>query len=355
VGPRRGVAPIVHSVDAFMATMVAQSQPVPIERAVALVRERYGFEAAAVRLTGERDENFRLTAKDGREYVFKVANSAESAAVTDLTIAALLHLETADASFPCPRVMRELRGAPHIRFADEAGIERTARVLTYLPGTLLGMAARSPRQRAACGRLGGRLTQALRTFVHPAARRAIIWDVRYAGHLCRLLEQLPAFPHRPAVVDLLSRLVPAIELRLPSLRHQILHNDLNPLNILVDPADEARVTGIIDFGDLTHTAVIADVAVAAAELIPPDCADPASAVKSVLDVAMAYHERVPLLPPELSVLGTLVAARLVMNVVVHEWHVHHNPASSHFAALDPDFMRLRLEFADQLLREDIEL
>ena len=54
-------------VDAFMATMVAQSQPVPIERAVAVLREHYGMETRAVRLTGERDENFRLRAADGSE------------------------------------------------------------------------------------------------------------------------------------------------------------------------------------------------------------------------------------------------------------------------------------------------
>src|SRR6185437_6751231 len=105
---------------------------------------------------------------------------------------------------------------------------------------------------------------------------------------------------------------------------QIVHNDLNPRNILVDPQDESRVIGIIDFGDLTHTALIADVAVAGAELIPPGCADAAAARGCVLDVARAYHECVPLLASELAILGTLVAARLAMNIVVHEWHVAHN-------------------------------
>src|SRR6202030_1691082 len=118
------------------------------------------------------------------------------------------------------------------------------------------------------------------------------------------------------------------------------HNDLNPLNILMDPAEEERVTGIIDFGDITHTALIADVAVTAAEQIPDDCtAKAGSARASILDVAIAYHESVPLLRQELVMLGPLVAARLVTNVVVQEWHLHHNPAGGHYAALDPDFIR----------------
>ena len=340
-------------VDTFMATMVAPMRPVPIERALALVRERYGLTPRASRLTGERDENFRLATADGAEYVLKIANPAENPAETDLQTAALLHLEKSAPELPCPRVLRDRTGNPYVRFTDEAGAERTARVLTFLPGRLLGAATRSRRQRAVCGRIGARLTLALRGLEHPAARRMIVWDVRHTGHMSRLLEDLPRFPFRPAAAALLARLTPRIESQLPLLRHQIVHNDLNPLNILVEPADPDRVTGVIDFGDMTHTALIADVAVTAAELIPPDCTDPGEARGSVLDVVSAYHEAVPLVPAELAVLGALVAARLLMTLVIHEWHVQRNPASGHFKPLEEDFMRARLHIAAALLLEEI--
>ena len=340
-------------VDDFMATMVAPSQPVAIETALALVRERYGIEPrSSARLTGERDENFSLTTSEGAEYVLKIANPAEDPAETDFQTAALLYLEKTARALPCPRVLRDRSGATHVRFAAD-GAGRTARVLTFLPGRLLGASTRSQRQRAACGRLGARLALALRGFEHPAAQRSIVWDVRHTGHMRRLLEDLPRFPFRPAAEDLLERLVPPIGSRLPRLRHQILHNDLNPLNILVDPADEDRVTGVIDFGDMTRTALIADVAVTAAELIPPLCADAGEARECVRDVVTAYHEGVPLLPAELSLLGALVAARLLMMVVIHEWHVQRNPASGHFEPLHEDFMSTRLQIADRLLDEEI--
>ncbi len=103
---------------------------------------------------------------------------------------------------------------------------------------------------------------------------------------------------------------------------------------------------------MTHTAVIADVAVTAAEHLPEDCrAGTGAAAESVRDVATAYHESVPLLPAELAMLGTLVAARLVANVVVHEWHLHHNPAGDHYRPLDADFIRERLQIAAELSRE----
>lgn len=340
---------------AFMATMVAQSQPVSIGRALALVRERYGLEADATRLTGERDENFKLMAGGGTGYVLKIANSSESAAVTDLQTASLLHLERTDARLPCPRILRALNGEPQVRFADAAGLERTARILSYLPGRLLGESVRSSWQRTACGRVGGRLTRALGSFEHPAAHRAVIWDVRHVGYLGVLLEQMPRFAYASSAIELLTRMAPAIDARLPMMRQQVVHNDLNPRNILVAPAEESRVIGVIDFGDLTRTAVIADVGVAAAELIPHDCTDPVRARECVLDVARGYHELMPLSRPELAILGTLVAARLLMNVVVHEWHVHHNPASGHFAPLDQDYMRAQLALANRLCGEEIEL
>jgi Ser/Thr protein kinase RdoA (MazF antagonist) len=338
-------------VDAFMATMVMRPHALPLERAVSLAREHYGLEARAARLTGERDENFRISAADGGEFVLKVAHPAESPEVGDLINAALLHLERYDPRFPCPRVVRERRGDTQIRFSDDSGAARTARLLSYLPGSPLGNAASSRRLRAECGRLGGRLTRALQTFEHPGAHRPVVWDVRHAAYLVRLLGQVPGFPYPADATAVLERIVPRIESGFPRLRQQIVHNDLNPLNLLVSGAGE--VTGIIDFGDMTHTAVIADVAVTAAEHIPQDCAAGGStAAESVRDIVNAYHESLPLLPEELAILGTLVAARLVANLVVHEWHLHHNPASEHYRPLDADFIRERLKIAAELSLEE---
>jgi hydroxylysine kinase len=341
-------------VAAFMATMVMQPHSLSLPRAASLARECYGIEARVARLTGERDENFKLTAADGSDYVLKVAHPAESPAVTDLSTAALLHLESEDPALPCPRVVRARGGRTSVGFIDEQRIERTARLLTYLPGRPLGGAARSRRPRTECGRLGGRLIRALRTFDHPAARRAIVWDVRHAAHLAALLGQLPDFPRRTEASAVLERIVPRIDSQLPRLPQQVVHNDLNPKNILV--AETGAVTGVIDFGDMTYTAVIADVAVTAAEHIPEDCsAGTGEAAASVLDVANAYHESVPLSGEELAILATLVAARLVANLVVHEWHLHRNPSGEHYRPLGADFIRARLQIAAELSREGSRL
>ena len=171
----------------------------------------------------------------------------------------------------------------------------------------------------------------------------LIWDVRHAAQLAGLLAQVPDFPCRQGVNEVLARVAPELESRLPRLRQQVVHNDLNSRNVLVDPDDEACVTGVIDFGDLTHTALIADVAVAAADLMPEDCgADVRYAYAAIRDIAVAYHETLPLLAEELALLGTLVAARLVANLVVPAWHVRQHPGGGHFVAPAADFVGARL-------------
>jgi Ser/Thr protein kinase RdoA (MazF antagonist) len=98
------------------------------------------------------------------------------------------------------------------------------------------------------------------------------------------------------------------------------------------------------------------VAVTAAEMIPQDCtAHSGQARAAVRDIAIGYHEWLPLLQQELRVLGPLVAARLMANVVVHEWHVHHNPCGGHYAGLTPEFIHARLQVAEELWREEFKL
>jgi hydroxylysine kinase len=336
---------------AFMATMVASSVAVSVEDAEKLARERYGLTATVTRLTGERDENFKLSCADGAQYVLKIASAAEEPAVTDLPTAALLHLERTDPDLPCPRVIRNLEGATQFRHEDGEGRQRTVRMLTYLPGKTLRSSVRSRAQRVACGRIAARLGLALRDFTHPAARRPLIWDLRNVGKTLALLEEVPTLPEKDAITGLLERVDMLTAIRFQRLRHQVIHNDLNDLNLLVDPLDETVISGVIDFGDLVHTALVADVAIVAADQI----ATGGSVRDSIADIVMAYHETVPLLPPELVLLNPLIAGRILTDIVVASWHRHRNPAGTHYSDPDPELVRARVELAAELLSTDMPL
>lgn len=334
-----------------MATMVASPVAVSVQEAEKLARDRYGLDVTATRLTGERDENFRLACADGTQYVLKVASAAEEPAVTDLPTAALLHVERVDPELPCPRVVRNLEGGTQSRYRDAIGRPRAARLLTYLQGKTLRSAARSRAQRMACGRMAARLGAALRDFTHPAARRSLIWDLRNVGKTLALLDELADLAEKDAIAALIERIEMLIAIRFQRLRQQVIHNDLNDLNLLVDPADEAVVAGVIDFGDLVHTALIADVAIVAADQIT----DASTARDSIADIVMAYHEVTPLLPPELVLLNPLIAARILSDILIASWHRRRNPAGTHYSDLDPAFVRARVQLATDLLATEMPL
>ena len=339
------------NLDAFMATMLASPIALSVQEAEELARDHYGIDGTATRLTGERDENFRLSCADGRQFVLKVASAAEEPAVTALPTAALLHVERVDPQLPCPRVVLDLEGGTQSRYQDGLGRQRAVRVLSYLPGKTLRSAPRSRAQRVACGRMAARLGLALRDFTHPAARRSLIWDLRNVGQTLGLLQEVPGLVEKEAMAALIERIEMLITIRFQRLRQQVIHNDLNDLNLLVDPADEAVIVGVIDFGDVVHTALIADVAIVAADQIT----DGTPARDSIADIVMAYHEVTPLLPSELVLLNPLIAARILSDILVASWHRHRNPGGTHYSDLDPAFVRARVQLAADLLSTEMPL
>jgi Ser/Thr protein kinase RdoA (MazF antagonist) len=83
--------------------------------------------------------------------------------------------------------------------------------------------------------------------------------------------------------------------RLATLRATVIHNDANDWNVLVDSADQDRISGLIDFGDALHAPLIAEIAIASA-YAGLDQADPIGAAASI---ARGFHAEYPLLEEEI--------------------------------------------------------
>ncbi len=272
------------------------------DEAAHLARRHFGITGTPLPLISERDLNFRLTTPSA-QYVLKLANPAEPAAVTHFQTAALLHLEPT--TLPVPRVIRTLTGqteapTPH-------GI---LRLLTWLEGQPQYLAPRTARQRHAIGTIAAKLSLGLHGFHHPAATHVLQWDIKHATNLRPLLPHVPE-AIRPLATETLNRFDRDILPHLPTLRTQVVHNDLNPHNVLVDPTDTDQIAGILDFGDMVQTPLICDAAVTACYQI-----DPANPLQSLLDVARAYHAQLPLTPLEIRLLPDLVATRMLTSLTI---------------------------------------
>ncbi len=104
---------------------------------------------------------------------------------------------------------------------------------------------------------------------------------------------------------------------IPKLRAQFIHNDLTPDNFVVAEGNPAKIAGILDFGDMLHSILAADLAVTIAQILPGQD-DP---LEAAAEITAAYHEALPLEPAEISVLYDLIAARLSMLNIIASWRV----------------------------------
>lgn len=282
------------------------------------VREHYGLDARLEPLLGERDQNFRLQCDDGRRFVLKIANPAEDPQATEFQIEALLHLERYRASHEntvrVPEMLRTLDGSTSIVIESE-GERHVARIVTYLEGVPLGAMPASP---LLCRRLGeslAHLGRALRDFDHSGSGHALLWDLRHAPSLRKLLDHVADPALRANVAETLDEFEANALPRLADLRSQVIHGDLNPDNVLTDSGDRDRVAGVIDFGDMLKAPLVVDVAVGASYLRESD----GHPLAKIVEFLAAYHSVTPLELPETDILFALIKARLAASIAIMAW------------------------------------
>ena len=322
----------------IFATMTVPADDVGDTEAVAVARTHWGIEATATLLTGERDRNFHLVATDGRAFVLKFANPAEPPGVTDLQIKALQHVARTDPTFNVPRMVALPDGRIEA-VVPRAPAPARVRLLSWVHGTPLRHAPRTEAQREACGRALARLGLALQGFEHPHSHYELIWDLTHALRLREILANLEDAPAEAAIGELLNDFERDVVPVLAGLRHQVLYNDMNHGNTLVDPAAPDAVAGIIDFGDLVHTALVIDVAVGAITAVGPDMGIPQALARFV----GGFHAVRPLMAEEVALLPTLIAVRAAIGTVLQAWHRKTHVDNPHYAPMTGEELQRRLD------------
>ena len=299
---------------------------VSLEQAAAIAAERFGLHGAAHRLAGERDLNFRIAGTDGMTRLLKLSHPLEDPQVVDFQNSALLHIQRADPDLPVQRVYPALDGA--YQFVVEVdGQPMLARVMSFVDGfPLHRVAERSPILRRNLGDALGRLDRALQDFNHPASGHELLWDMKHASRLRRLLPHIDELDKRALVERFLDNFEQHALPHLSKLRAQVIHNDLNPHNVIVDEQHPERILNILDFGDMVYAPLLNDLAVAAAYQLG-GLDDPLS---PAAEFVAAYHRRNPLLPEEQAILADLIATRLVMTLCITAWRASLHPENREY-------------------------
>src|SRR5580704_6364143 len=292
-----------------------------------ILREGFGVESSSLKpLAGERDQNFRVDTADGQSYLFKISNPADDEPILAMQAAALRHIERVDPGLPVMRVLPAPAGESWLEVPGPGSRIYPARLFTFLPGRVTANTVLSTEAIRSHGQITARLGRALRGFFHPAADYELLWNIAQFPKIRPLLTHVSDRQRRAQVERIMDRFEARVAPVLPRLRAQVIHGDMSLDNVLFD--DDLLVSGIVDFGDMTHAPLICDLAVEVADVLHgrDDAIEAAGAIIG------GYVSVTPLEDEEAGLLADLVAARLATEVTITAWRGGLYPDNTAYAA-----------------------
>ena len=265
--------------------------------------KHYDLEPTEIKkLEGYGSLNYRIKDKDNNHYILKH--------YTDPSELTLIQAETdiinaisGKLSFKIPANSSGKQASVH-QYADKS----FSRLLPYIKGSLLSKVKHSPGLLYNFGKSIAELDRSLEGIRNAEIEsRKFVWDLQY----CLLNRSKIKYITDPSKTKLVEYYFDRFEHfvlpELPDLRYSIIHNDLNDYNILTDGN---KITGVIDFGDITYAPLVNEIAIALAYIM----IGKEKPFETAHQVIMGYHTQYPLNEEELKLLYYLIPARLCTSV-----------------------------------------
>jgi hydroxylysine kinase len=298
-------------------------EPTPtfgIEQTLHLLDRNWDLKVLSVSPLGsERDQNLMIDSDTGR-FLLKIANCTESPAITRLQSGVLMHVATRDPSIPLQRVVPTRSGETEVHVNGSA-----VRLLTWLEGVPLYRTERSRRQRISVATGHAKLALAMGAYDSDTSPPAIQWDIQHTGSLWDALASVPR--------GLLEPVQTALELfdkhassKLPALARQLVHNDIQPYNLVVAESCTDCLCGILDFGDMACAPIACDLGVASAyHVLPGD-----HPLQTVGEYIAAFHSVRSMSEDELAILPALIVARHATTIVITSLRAAAHPNNAQY-------------------------
>ena len=176
----------------------------------------------------------------------------------------------------------------------------------------------------ALGEVAGRVSRALAGFDHPGLDRALQWDLRYGADVVARADfarrrRVAAGAGRGLAAAAWSRIAPLAD----ALPLQATHLDLTDANVVVSRGVDgaAHPDGVIDFGDLSLSWAVSELAITVSSVLGHHGTDPSS----ILPGVRAFHAIRPLSAAEAEALWPMLVLRTAVLIV----------SGAQQAALDP--------------------
>lgn len=272
-----------------------------------ILQNEFGLTGASIeQLDGYENRNYLVTIGKDR-FVFKTYPSDhETLELIDAEIE-VLHalLKSHPENIPRPIPFKDGSFVKTLKVGSEKSI---CRMLSFLSGKFLGESRQSEEMVRSLGRfLAGMDIQMMDLRSSTLRARKWEWDIQYLDLNKKFIPDIPDAAGRKLVRYFLLQFEESVLPLSGELRKSVIHNDANEWNVLVS---KGIVSGIIDFGDLAHSFLVNEVAIAMT-YAAYDKEDPLHWCALLLE---AYNRVLPLNETEISILYYLVAARLCLSV-----------------------------------------
>jgi 4-aminobutyrate aminotransferase-like enzyme/Ser/Thr protein kinase RdoA (MazF antagonist) len=295
------------------------SPQLTLSQAADVLERHWALTGRLTELGSFEDQNFAVAGDAGApEYVLKV-NGPERSVSLELEHEILHRL--AEAGPPCdlPLPVPATSGSEIV----EHGPDRV-RLLRWVPGIpLADLPAQSQRRLYELGALAGRVGIAMAAVTSAAPPADCKWDPRLAVTTVDDVLHDEAGPDEGQRAILAEAIAPLRGLDGNGLPRQLIHCDITDVNALVTGGG---LTGLIDFGDLTDTWRVCDLAVACHAVVAGHADD---ALQAIIDVVAGYHGAAALSEPETDALWPLILARAAACAALSTRHRRLTPDSDY--------------------------
>ena len=296
-------------VDAFHAVDLPAPR-VDADWAARITAERFGMEVLARSLGSNQDANFLLSLNDGRPVaVLKVSNPASSLAEVELQDRAADLVAGKCPGLRVSQLLRDGLGRVQRAVVETPGGPAAVRLIRFLDGgTLADRGHLSPSAVARLGEVAALVDLALVDLEGDGVDRRLQWDLRYADRTLAALGDALPDQRRGQVLTAAEQAWQRLEPLGPVLPVQVVHLDVTDDNTVV--GERGEVDGVIDFGDVTRTWTVSELAIAISSVLHHPGVEPADVVPAV----QAYHAVRPLSAAEVDAVWPLVVLRAAVLV-----------------------------------------
>jgi 4-aminobutyrate aminotransferase-like enzyme/Ser/Thr protein kinase RdoA (MazF antagonist) len=311
----------------FLEAPALPAPQVTEAQAEEILATHYGLQAHTTSLGSNQDKNFVVTGPgDEIVGVLKIANPAFNATEIEAQDLAAELIAEAEPALRMAVPLPNLAGQKCTAISGLVDGTAYVRLLRFLPGgTLLDSGYLSPTAVAGLGEIAGRVSRALAGFSHPGLDRALQWDLRYGSAVVAELISYAADPlHRSRLDTAATEAWARIGSNADELPRQAVHLDLTDANVVVARRTDGSASpdGVIDFGDLSDSWAVSELAITVSSVLQ----HPGSEPISILPAVRAFHAIRPLSTVEADVLWPMVVLRTAVLIV----------SGAQQASLDPD-------------------